>query len=71
MGPALLLALLVGSFTGLVTGRWVAVLPFAAAIPPATLLAGPEAGALGALAIAGFAAGWHLHRVVAEEYPTP
>jgi cation transporter-like permease len=63
-----LLALLFGSFAGLVIGRWSAVLPMAAAIPAAALLAGPEAGAMGALAAGGLLAGVHLHRVVAEQF---
>jgi hypothetical protein len=71
MAVVALLALLVGSFAGLVIGRWAAVLPFAAAVAPAALLAGPDAGALGALAGAGFLAGVHLHRVVAEQYAPP
>ena len=40
----------------------------AAAVPAGTLLAGAEAGALCALGLAGFVAGLHLHRVVAEQY---
>jgi len=63
-----LLALLLGSFAGLVLGRWAGVLPFAVAIAPAALLGGPEAGALGAFAAAGFLACVHLHRAVAEQY---
>jgi hypothetical protein len=63
-----LMALMLGSFAGLLIGRWAAALPFAAAIPTAGLLAGPEVGAIGALAAAGLLAGVHLHRVVAETY---
>ena len=63
-----LLALLFGSFAGLVIGRWSAVLPLAAAIPATALLAGPEAGAVGALAAGGLLAGVQLHRAVAEQY---
>jgi hypothetical protein len=63
-----LLALLLGSLAGLLLGRWAWVLPLAAAIAPAALLAGPGAGALGALAAAGFLACVHLHRAVAEQY---
>jgi hypothetical protein len=63
-----LFALLLGSLTGLVAGRWEAAMPFAVAIVPATLLAGPAAGALGLLGLAGFVAGRHLHHVVADEY---
>ena len=68
MAVVALLVLLVGSFAGLVTGRWVIVVPLLAAVLPAAVLGGPEAGALGALGSAGFFAGVHLHRVVAEQY---
>jgi hypothetical protein len=68
MALVALIALMLGSFAGLLIGRWAAALPFAAAIPAAALLAGPEAGAVGALAAAGLLAGVHLHRVVAEQY---
>jgi hypothetical protein len=68
MAVVALFALLLGSFGGLVIGRWAAVLPLVAAIAPAALVAGPEAGALGALAAAGLLAGVQLHRVVAEQY---
>jgi hypothetical protein len=63
-----LMALMLGSFAGLMVGRWVAVLPFVAAMPAAGLLADPELGAVGTLAAAGLLAGVHLHRVVAEQY---
>ena len=65
MALVALMALMLGSFAGLLIGRWAAVLPFAAAIPAAGLLGGPELGAVGALAAAGLLAGVHLHRVVA------
>jgi len=68
MAVVALLVLLLGSFGGLLIGRWKGALPIAAAIPAATLAAGPEAGALTALGLAGFVAGIHLHRVVAEQY---
>jgi hypothetical protein len=68
MAVVALLALLLGSCAGLVIGRWTAVLPLAAAIAPAAVVAGPEAGAVGALATAGLLAGVHLHRIVAEQY---
>jgi hypothetical protein len=68
MAVLALLVLLLGSFAGLLIGRWQAVLPVAAAIPAGALLGGPEAGALGALGVAGFVVGLHLHRVVAEQY---
>ena len=63
-----LIALMLGSFAGLLIGRWKGALPLAAAIPATMLVAGPEAGALTALGLAGFVAGLHLHRVVAEQY---
>jgi hypothetical protein len=63
-----LLALLLGSFAGLGIGRWTAALPALAAIAPAAVVGGAEAGALVALAAAGVLAGVHLHRVVAEQY---
>ena len=62
------LALMLGSFAGLVIGRWAAAVPFVAAIPAAGLMVGPELGAVGALAAAGLLVGVHLHRVVAEQY---
>ena len=68
MAVVALLVLLLGSFGGLLLGRWQGVLPVAAAIPAGALLGGPEAAALGALGVAGFVAGLHLHRVVAEQY---
>ena len=68
MALVALLALMLGSFAGLLIGRWAAVLPFAAAFPAAGLFAGPEVGAVGALAARRLLAGVHLHRVVAEQY---
>jgi hypothetical protein len=68
MAVLALLALLLGSFAGLLIGRWRAVLPVAAAVPAGALIGGPEAGALGLLGVAGYLAGLHLHRVVAEQY---
>jgi hypothetical protein len=68
MAVLALLVLLLGSFAGLLIGRWQAVLPVAAAIPAGALLGGAEAGALGLLGVAGYVAGLHLHRVVAEQY---
>jgi hypothetical protein len=68
MAVVALLVLLLGSFAGLLLGRWQAVLPIAAAIPAGVVLGGPEAAALAALGVAGFVAGLHLHRVVAEQY---
>ena len=67
MAVVALLVLLLGSMAGLVTGRWPPRLPWAAAVA-AALLAGPEAGALGALGAAGFLAGAYLHQAVAEQY---
>jgi hypothetical protein len=62
------LVLLLGSFAGLLVGRFAVVLPVLAAVVPAALVAGPEAGAVGALAAAGLVAGVQLHRAVAEQY---
>ena len=70
MAVVALLVLLLGSFAGLLLGRWQPVLPVAAAIPAGPLLGRPEAGVLAALGVAGFVAGLHLHRVVAEQYVT-
>jgi hypothetical protein len=68
MALVALIALMLGSFAGLLVGRWAVAVPLAAAMPAAALLAGPEAGAVGALAAVGLLAGVHLHRVVAEQY---
>jgi hypothetical protein len=68
MALVALMALMLGSFAGLMIGRWAAVLPLAAAMPAAGLLVGPDIGAVGVLAAAGLLAGAHLHRVVAEQY---
>jgi hypothetical protein len=71
MALVALLALMLGSFAGLLIGRWTAALPLVAAAVTAAAVAGPEAGAVGALAAAGLLAGVHLHRVVAEVTPGP
>jgi hypothetical protein len=68
MAVVALVVLLLGSFAGLLIGRWQAVLPLLAAIPAGAVLAGAEAGVLALLGAAGFVAGLHLHRVVAEQY---
>ncbi len=68
MAVVALLVLLLGSFAGLLIGRWQAVLPVAAAVPAGALLSGAEAGVVAVLGVAGFVAGLHLHRVVAEQY---
>jgi hypothetical protein len=68
MAVVALLVLLLGSFAGLLIGRWQGALPVAAAIPAGAVLAGAEAAVLSALGVAGFLAGLHLHRVVAEQY---
>lgn len=68
MALVAVLVLLAGSLAGLVVGRWPALVPLLAAIVPAALVGGPNAGAIGALAGASFIAGVHLHRVVAEQY---
>jgi hypothetical protein len=44
------------------------LLPLVAAIAPAALISGAEAGALAALVAAGFALGTRLHELVAEQY---
>jgi hypothetical protein len=66
MAVVALLVLLLGSFAGLLLGRWEAAIPVAAAIPAGALLGSPDAAALGALGVAGYVAGLHLHRVVAD-----
>jgi hypothetical protein len=66
MALVALIALMLGSFAGLLIGRWAVALPCAAAVPAAALFAGPEASAVGALAAVGLLAGVQLHRVVAE-----
>jgi hypothetical protein len=71
MALVALLALMLGSFAGLLIGRWAAALPLVAAAVTAAVVAGPEAGAVGALAAAGLLAGVHLHRLVAEVTPGP
>jgi hypothetical protein len=68
MAVLALLVLLLGSFAGLLLGNWRAILPVVAAVPIGALIGGPEAAALGLLGVAGFVAGLHLHRVVAEQY---
>jgi hypothetical protein len=68
MALVALLGLMLGSFAGLLIGRWAAVAPVAAAGVAAALLGGPEAGAVIALASVGLLAGVHLHRAVAEQF---
>jgi hypothetical protein len=68
MAVVALCVLLLGSFGGLLIGSLKGAFPLAAAVPAATIVAGAEAGALCALGLAGFVAGLHLHRVVAEQY---
>lgn len=68
MALVALMALMLGSFAGLMIGRWAAVLPLAAAFPAAGLVAGPELAAVGALAAVGLLAGAHLHQAVADQY---
>ena len=68
MALVALMALMLGSFAGLMIGRWAMVLPLAAAAPAAGLVAGPELAAVGALAAAGLLAGAHLHQAVADQY---
>jgi hypothetical protein len=66
MALAALLALMLGSFAGLLIGRWAAALPVAAAALATALLGEPELGAAAALGAAGILAGVHLHNAVAE-----
>jgi hypothetical protein len=63
-----LLLVQVAALAGLAVGRRLALLPLVAAITPAAVLGGAEAGALAALAAAGFALGTRLHELVAEQY---
>jgi hypothetical protein len=64
-----LLLLQSAALAGLVVGRQAILAPLLAAVAVATLVAGPEAGALGLLSAAGFALGAHLHKVIAEHAP--
>jgi hypothetical protein len=67
--PVLGLLLLQGAaLAGLVVGRRAVVVPMLAAVPAITQLASVEAGALALLAVAGFALGTHLHRLIAEQF---
>jgi hypothetical protein len=49
-------------------GRRAVVVPLLAAVPATTQVAGVEAGALALVAVAGFALGVQLHRLVAEQF---
>jgi hypothetical protein len=66
MAVAVLLLLLLSAFVGLAAGRRRAVIPAAVAVIPCALLGGAELAGLAVLAVAGLAAGVHLHRAVAE-----
>jgi hypothetical protein len=66
MAIAVLLMLLLSAFAGLAAGRRRALIPAAAAVIPCALLGGAELAGLALLAVAGLAAGVHLHRAVAE-----
>ena len=66
MAIAVLLLLLLSAFAGLAAGRRRAVVPAAAAVIPCALVGGPDTAGLALLAVAGLAAGVHLHRLVAE-----
>ena len=68
MAVIALVLLLLGSIAGLLIGRWAAALPLVAAIAPAALMGGREAGALVALAAAGLLVGVQLHHAVADQY---
>ena len=61
-----LLVLQAAALAGLVVGRFAMLVPLAATVPPTTQFAGPQAGALATLALAGFALGAHLHKLVAD-----
>ena len=63
-----LLLLQGAALAGLVVGRRAVVVPLLAAVPATTHVAGVEAGALALVAVAGFALGVHLHRLVAEQF---
>jgi hypothetical protein len=71
MAVPVLLVILLSAFAGLAAGRRRAVLPAAAAVIPCALIGGAEAMGLALLAVAGLAAGVHLHRVVADATPPP
>jgi hypothetical protein len=66
MAVAVLLLLLLSAFAGLAAGRRRALIPAALAVIPCALLGGVELAGLAVLAVAGLAAGVHLHRVVAD-----
>jgi hypothetical protein len=63
-----LLLLQGAALAGLVVGRRVFVVPLLVAVPVTTQVAGVEAGALALVAVAGFALGVRLHRLIAEQY---
>jgi hypothetical protein len=71
MAVPVLLLILLSAFAGLAAGRRRAVLPAVAAVIPCALVGGTEAMGLALLAVAGIAAGVHLHRVVADATPPP
>jgi hypothetical protein len=71
MAVAVLLLILLSAFAGLAAGRRRAVLPAVAAVIPCAVVGGAEATGLALLAVAGLAAGVHLHRVVADATPPP
>jgi hypothetical protein len=66
MAVAVLLLLLLSAFAGLAAGRRRVLIPAVAAVIPCALLGGAELAGLAVLAVAGLAAGVHLHRVVAD-----
>jgi hypothetical protein len=63
-----LLLLQGAALAGLVVGRRAFVVPLLAAVPATTQAAGVEAGGLALVAVAGFALGVRLHRLIAEQY---
>jgi len=67
MALAVLMVLLAASLAGLALGRRRAAAAALPAVPACALVLGVAAGGLAALAVAGLAAGAHLHRVVAED----
>ena len=66
MAIAVLLMLLLSAFAGLAAGRRRVLIPASAAVIPCALLGGAELAGLALLAVAGLAAGVHLHRAVAD-----
>jgi hypothetical protein len=70
MALAALLALTLGSFAGLLIGRWTAALPVAAAACAVAVAGSPDVAAAIALGAAGLLAGVQLNHAVAEVTPS-